>query len=65
MEKVCIYPKQAAEILETTVRSAQRLFRNIRLELNKKKGHYITIPEFALHTGIPEEIIFAQLKKSK
>jgi len=65
MERLCIYPKEAAELLGIEERQAQRKFRAIRLQLDKKKGHYITIKDFSDYTGIPEEIIYAQLKKSK
>lgn len=65
MERLCIYPKEVAELLGIGERQAQRKLRAIRLEMNKKKGHYITVQEFSEHTGIPEEIIYVQLRKSK
>lgn len=65
MERLCIYPNEAAELLGITERQAQRKFRAIRFEMNKKKGQYITIKDFSDYTGIPEEVINAQLRKSK
>jgi len=57
MEKVCIYPKEAAKMLRIGERQAQRLFRNIRFALNKKKHQYITVKEFCEYTGIDEKLI--------
>lgn len=57
MDKVCIYPKQAALILDISDRQAQRLFKNIRFALNKKKHQYITVKEFCAYTGIDENLI--------
>lgn len=57
MEKVCIYPKEAAQFLQISERQAQRLFQNIRAELRKKKHQYITIKEFCDHTGIDENLL--------
>lgn len=63
MEIVCIFTTEAAGILRSTLRNAQRKFREIRRELNKKKGQPITIKDFSDYTGIPEEIIYAHLMK--
>jgi predicted transcriptional regulator len=65
MEIVCIFTIEAAEILRSTVRQAQRKFREIRRELNKKKGQPITIKDFADYTGIPEATIYELLTKQK
>lgn len=62
MERVCIYPKEAARILNIGERQAQRLFRNIRFALNKQKHQYITIREFAIYTGIGAEEIVEKLR---
>jgi hypothetical protein len=55
MKGVCIYPKEAAKLLRIGERQAQRLFRNIRFALNKKRHQYITVKEFCAYTGIDEE----------
>ncbi|MDR6783324.1 hypothetical protein [Pedobacter africanus] len=57
MERLCIYPKEAARLLNIGDRQAQRLFRNIRFALNKKKHQYITVKEFCEYTGIDERFI--------
>lgn len=62
MERVCIYPKEAASVLNIGERQAQRIFRKIRKELKKAKQHYITVKEFADYTDIPEETIHLKLK---
>lgn len=62
MERVCIYPKEAAKLLGLRERQAQRIFRNIRRELNKKNHQFITVKEFCEYTAIPEEAIYLKLK---
>lgn len=64
MERVCIYPKEAARILSKTERQTQRIFREIRKEFHKKKHQPVTIKEFAEHTGIPEAEIHLRLGKA-
>lgn len=54
MEPLCIYPKQAARLLNIKDRQAQRLFRNIRFVLKKDRHQYITIKEFCAYTGLDE-----------
>lgn len=62
MERVCIYPKEAAIVLGLKERQAQRIFRNIRRELNKKNHQFITVREFSEYTTIPEEAIYLKLR---
>lgn len=57
MERLCIYPKEAAKLLGLKERQAQRIFRNIRRELNKKRHQFITVKEFFEYIGIPEQDI--------
>lgn len=62
MERVCIYPKEAAQILNLKERQTQRKFRDLRKELNKKKHQIITVKEFAKYLGIPKKTVLAALK---
>lgn len=64
MERVCIFPKEAAEILSRNDRHAQRVFREIRKEYHKKKNQPVTIKEFSEYTGIPEAEIHKRLRKN-
>lgn len=59
MGRLCIYPQEAARLLHVTERQAQRIFKAIRKELNKKKHQAITIKEFCDYKGF-EEIEVAQ-----
>lgn len=64
MDRVCIYPKEAADILDKSERHAQRVFRAIRKENHKKRHQPVTIKEFAEYTGIPEAEIHRRLRKT-
>ncbi|MEQ7800934.1 hypothetical protein D3C87_1612910 [compost metagenome] len=64
MQRLCIYPKEAAGLLEISVRQAQRIFKAIREELNKKKRHLITIKEFSEHKGLEESEVLKALNKN-
>jgi len=57
MKKICIFPKDAAQLIGISEREAQRLFQEMRLAYNKKKHQYITVKEFCKYTGITEEEI--------
>ncbi len=57
MKKICIFPKDAAQLIGISEREAQRLFQNIKLAYNKKKNQYITVKEFCKYTGISEDLI--------
>ena len=57
MKRVCIYPKDVSMLTGKSLRSSQKMLKNLRLILKKRKEQYITIEEFADHTGINIEII--------
>jgi len=57
MKKLFITPKEASEKLEISLRRAQRIFRNIRFVLKKKKHHFITLKELADYLGFDEGLI--------
>jgi hypothetical protein len=54
MQRLCIYPKEAASLLNVSERQAQRIFKAIRQEVNKKKRQSITIKEFSEYRGLEE-----------
>ncbi|MBB5438147.1 hypothetical protein HDC92_001822 [Pedobacter sp. AK017] len=54
MGRLCIYPQEAARLLRLSERQAQRLFKTIREELNKKKHQAITVKEFSEYKGLDE-----------
>lgn len=54
MGRLCIYPKEAAMLLNIGERQAQRIFKAIRKELSKKKHQAITVKEFADYKGYDE-----------
>jgi hypothetical protein len=52
MGQLCIYPQEAARLLNISERQAQRIFKAIRKELNKKKHQVITLKEFCDYKGL-------------
>lgn len=66
MGRLCIYPQEAARLLRISERQAQRLFKTIRQELNKKKHQAITVKEFSEYKGLDEaevQLVLAVLCK--
>ncbi|WP_316814095.1 hypothetical protein [Pedobacter heparinus] len=61
MGRLCIYPQEAARLLHVTERQAQRIFKAIRKELNKKKHQAITLKEFCEYKGFEETEVDNQL----
>lgn len=62
MHLLCINPKQAAGLLRVGERQAQRIFKAIRQEVNKKKRQSITIKEFSEYRGLDEVEVRNALK---
>ncbi|MNY42957.1 hypothetical protein D3C86_1778860 [compost metagenome] len=54
MGRLCIYPQEVALLLKVSERQAQRIFKAIRKELNKKKHQAITLREFSEYKGFEE-----------
>lgn len=54
MGRLCIYPKEAALLLNISERQAQRIFKAIRTELNKQKHQEVTVREFCEYKGFEE-----------
>jgi hypothetical protein len=57
MKRVCIYPKDLASIIGTSIRKAQYLMQNIRYVLKKEKHQCVSIRELAWYLGIDEDMI--------
>lgn len=56
-QRVVIYPKDIENITGRRGRTARTLLHKIRIALGKSKDEFITIKEFALFTGIDEDLI--------
>jgi hypothetical protein len=52
-----IYPKDVENITGLGDRAARKLIQKIKSGLGKSKPMFVTIHEFSLCTGIPEELI--------
>ena len=57
MKRVCIYPKGVIILTGKSLAQAQRVLRNLRFVLNKRKDQYITFDEYANFSGIDVELI--------
>ena len=55
LKRVCIYPKDIQRITGKSYRQSVRLFKQIRISLNKDKDQLVTFDEFCKHTGIGSE----------
>ncbi len=60
--RVVIYPKDVENITGLGDRASRKLIQKIKLGLGKPKSMFITVQEFSLCTGIPEELIKDFLK---
>ncbi len=59
--RVVIYPKDICNITGLRQRAAGRLLAAIRQKLGKDPSAFVTVREFAAHTGISEETLSAFL----
>lgn len=55
--RVVLYPRDVENITGRRGRTARTLLNKIRTALGKSKDEFITIKEFALFTGIDEDLI--------
>lgn len=55
--RVVLYPRDVENITGRRGRTARTLLNKIRMALGKSKDEFITIKEFALFTGIDEDLI--------
>jgi hypothetical protein len=60
--RVVIYPKDVENITGLGDRAARKLIQKIKSGLGKSKPMFVTVQEFSLCTGIPEELIRDFLK---
>ncbi|KQN35804.1 hypothetical protein ASE92_06565 [Pedobacter sp. Leaf41] len=52
MKRVCIYPKDVSILTGKSLAQAQKVLRNLRFILNKRKDQLITFEEYAEYSGI-------------
>jgi hypothetical protein len=57
----CVYPKDVQRITGRSGRTGSRLLQQIRISLGKQPHQYVTDEEFAHYTGIPIEVVRANL----
>jgi len=60
--RVVIYPKDVENITGLSDRAARKLIQKIKSGLGKSKPMFVTVHEFSLCTGIPEDLIKDFLK---
>jgi hypothetical protein len=52
-----LYVKDISTITGRKYRTAWNLYQEILRTFNKDPGHYLTVQEFCLYTGINEEVV--------
>ncbi len=60
--RIVVYAKDVENMTGRKPRTARKLLQDIRTKCNKEKDAFVTIREFAAHTGIDEELIREFLK---
>ena len=53
--RVVIYTKDVSNITGLSTKAARKLLLNIRKQLGKPRGSFVTITEFTQYTGIAED----------
>lgn len=56
-KRVCIYPKDIQRITGHSERYSRMLLNRIKSHFDKDKHQYVTVKDFAIYSGIEEEII--------
>ena len=56
-KRVVIYPKDVVYLTGRSERYAQILLHKVRVYVNKEPHQFVTISDFSLFSGIPEEMI--------
>lgn len=59
--RVCVYPKDIQRITGKSERYGRKLLNIIKRFYSKSEYQFITIEEFCKYTGIPEDIVRAQI----
>ncbi|MCT4647222.1 MAG: hypothetical protein N4A74_19695 [Carboxylicivirga sp.] len=57
LTRLCIYPKDVQRVTGKSEKTSRRLLQAIKNDLGKQGHQFITLDEFAAHTGIKEELI--------
>lgn len=52
MKRICIYPKDIAQITGRSYRQSLRIYNKIKALLNKQKHQYVTVLELSEYLGI-------------
>ena len=55
MPRICIYPKDVAQLTGRSYDAAKRLVRRAREAAGKPVGALITVHDFCQHTGLDEQ----------
>ncbi len=56
-KRACIYPKDIQRITGRSERHCRKLLNRIKDYLDKEPHQFVTVKDFALYSGIEEEII--------
>jgi hypothetical protein len=63
MNRICIYPKDAAAITGQGYEAGKRLLQRIRTHLGKPSRALISIQEFCAYTHLPEAEVSAAINR--
>ena len=61
-QRMCIYPKDVANVLGKSIQQSRRILSLIREAYGKSPHQYISIGEFAEYTGLNEQEIREKCK---
>ncbi|REG77519.1 hypothetical protein [Algoriphagus antarcticus] len=56
-KRIVIYPKDVVQLTGRSERYAQVLMHKVRVYVNKEPHQYVTVEDFSVFSGIPEEVI--------
>jgi hypothetical protein len=57
LTRLCIYPKDVQRMTGKSEKTSRRMLQAIKTNLGKQEHQFITLDEFAQHTGINEELV--------
>ncbi len=57
LTRLCIYPKDVQRITGKSEKTSRRLLQAIKTNLGKQEHQFITLDEFAQHTGIDANLV--------
>ncbi len=56
-QRICIFPKDIELITGRSARYGSKLINKIKAKLNKEPHQFVTVYEFANHTGLDVELV--------